>query len=334
MGLGFFQIGTADQVNQGTAYYSELARGAAEDFSSETGYAERSFYVQYINKDNFINYLLGFTQGDTGGNLMRTLPDNHPDYPALWATNATGVGKGRQSMGPNGAISYDFFEITATYRSRDYALLTDQNTGAHEYNRYVSRTYVMSSQYLTVQGYMQWISRNGTSVYPPGNPNNTVPPKPLQVQPGKIVSQMQKTMTWHQVPVVGSNPYEVPNLTTISEAQGRVNTFTFDGHPPGSCLFLGIDPHITCPRVDQNVYYWEIAYQFGILNNGPSLVAGINGAPATDNYDAVAGWNYIYDGVYGRWDVPTSDGLAANLNEGTNRTYQYYDLNQLFVLTS
>lgn len=319
---GGYILTTAENVlANGGGFYSESTDGGDEDYSSQNGQAIRVFYTTWGERKLFIDYLLGWSV-PVGKTLRRVLPDQHPDFPPLYAVDASSKGVGSAFVGTSGAIAFPLSKITATYRAVDYIVTDDASIAGSELNRFCSRTYTYSSQYLSVQGYMQWVSRTES--------------KTLTAPPGQIVGLTEYNVVWHGVPG-GQVPADVPLSGTISALAGCVNSKEFDGYPAGSVLFLGADPHMSKPQLTATVglpgfYQWEMGYKFLIARDSVFFYPPL----PTDPISEVAGHQYLYDTQNKIWDLITSDGMIGGVNaNGTSTTlYQYDDLNKLFDLTN
>lgn len=307
---GGFILGTAEQVvSNGLGWYAESQDGGNEDYSTENGSASRVFLTNWADRDIFIDNLLGYSSA-VGANLARVLPDRHPDFNTLWAMDASSKGIGYCNKDSHGSIGFRLAKITASYQPVDYVI---SNAGGGELSRYCSRQYSFSSQYISLQGYMQWVTRSGN--------------KTLNVPPGKVIGAVEKTISWHQVP--GDADAQVPLEQTITALAGSVNSTTFDGHYAGAVLFLGCDPHMIKPRLTASsgmsgYYLWELQYKFLVVRDDPS-----DFPPVVGDTSAVAGHNYCYDVMNDRWDLVTATGLVAG-----PKIYAYANLNDLFDISN
>jgi hypothetical protein len=257
-------------------------------------------------RPSFLDSLLGWSYLDGANAIHRILPDEHPDIANFFACDASVQGRGELDHNDNNAIDWTIAEVTANYKPVPYDVKSD-NEITTELDRYVTRIYSFSADYLTIQGNMKWVSRS-----PAG--------QALSSQPGKTTGTMSMQYVWHEVPGKASNPYVVPNFNAIISCLGRVNSVPFDPNgadcPAGTVLFIGVDPKMQTPKLTDEVFYWEITLSFLYRNNGP----GIGGE--------TAGHNYIFDAANNRWDKVTADGTA-----GGTPIYGSADLNSLFTIT-
>lgn len=329
--------------------YVELVESGNFQGSMEGGYAERIFLVDWSYVGQFVMYLMGFPCLSIKANggyygLYRsapyaTLPDIHPrwggaistdpqansgttnsgQYAAsapsggLYCQDYVVSGKGFDWSNPSSAVTQDstasnsikfsVAEVRATYKSVDYDVLPDSAI-TNENQRFVNRTYTYNHQYTVVDGPMYFY---------------TAPSRLTGQRCGKMVGQIEKTMTWYQVPASPLDVYNCPTYAAIQTLLGTVNSVTFDGDAPGTVLFLGVDPHKTKPNLINGQVFWDISYKFGVMNNG----AGITGE--------TAGWNYLWNGNPqggGMWDLVTN--VAGDSTK--QRIYNSGDHNLLFQI--
>lgn len=285
----------------------------------------RTFLTNWIDAQQFALDCLGYAYVQQQGSeykILRVLPDAHPYFgqggnnPCLFATEVSGKGLGHTWTSSKTAtmtvpgttfIKYDRAELNVTYRAVDYQVLKD-NQVTSELQRYVTRTSTYSGEYLTFDGRMKYNTPDGAVK------------RELHNLAGKIVCNVEKTLTWHMVPDPdSSNVLNPPNYANVLKCLGKLNNAVFDGDPVGTVLFLGLDPHRTKPNFTNGQVYWDIAMKFGVKNNG-SPIAG-------DTTDGAAGWQYIYNPYVFLWDLISSDGTTSG-----NRLYQYADLSTLFKL--
>jgi hypothetical protein len=272
--------------------------------------------------------LLGWSYLDPNNTIQRILPAEHDDIDNFFAEDATIEGMG--VLGHTGnSVTWTVAKVNVNYKPRDYNV---KNTYATELDRFITRTFSVNADYLSLNGQVKFCS------------NQLM----LNNAPGRITATMELTYTWHQVPAKNSNPFEVPNLNSIAACLGQVNSTTFDanngsgGYPPGTILFLGIDPKMltgkrhgdTATNPNGN-YFWEIQHKFLYRNNG--LVTITQGATSSSSFvgpppsiTEYAGHNFIFNiapSVY-KWDLVTANGSVFG-----PRIYQTTDLNSIFTIS-
>lgn len=282
--------------------YMELRDSGKESYAPGSSTVNRVLMVRWDRRPRFLDDLIGWSylQGTT---IHRIIPDEHPQISNFFAIDAQVEGLGVLGKEDHNAISWTNAKVTATYKPVDYAIKADNEIG-YELERYVTRAYGFSADYLTINGQMKFVTNPGTVL---SNP------------PGKVTGAMQLNYTWHEVPAKDANPFQPPNIKAIQNCLGKVNSVPFDtnagNYPAGTVLFVGVDPKMTTPKLSGDVYYWEITFNFLVRNNG----AGIGGE--------TAGHQYIYRVDLGIWDLVTADGTF-----GGPRIYQTADLNSLFTI--
>lgn len=288
--------------------------------------------------DLFIMDLIGFTNlGVPSGGyapLSRTLPDRHPRWRSLYCTEVEVAGRGftwdatgrtATMQDSSGSIQFNKAAVKATYRNLDYDIVNDAGITT-ELDRYVVRSFGYNGIYATVDGKMFFCSKitdsNGNLVSPLSG-----------TQPGRMIPQVEKTLTWMQVPANPSDPDNPPTYAAIKSLQGKINQAPFDGDPAGTVLFLGTDPHRSKPHLVNGAIYWTLVYKFMVTNNGSGINAydGTGGCPNTATEDCYAGWNYIINPYLTtpRFDLLTRTGLKTGA-----RIYESGDFTQLFKIPS
>lgn len=303
--------------------YIDLKDTGSGTFMTTDCKAQRKFLVNYVDLDSFLDYLLGFATG-AFGKIKREPPDAHPDFPTLYCTQAQIQGYGPPGVGTlagNLGTQYTFpyAIVTAEYGQLDYAV-----GGLPDYpNNYITRTTQLSSQYITVQGFMNAASRATSSQ--------------LQIQPGFQLPSVELVITEWMIP---GAQFTIPNIVNIQKAIGCVNDSYFENVPAGCALYTGCVPVVTKPQLHTEngqtpIYTWRLEHHFVLKNNGPSIPG--------DFLDGGAGWNYILDTVPKAttgstvtpgWDLLLSNGpwstaaaataalTADNMANGKYRLYR------------
>lgn len=279
----------------------------AESMMDDNASVRKVYLVDWSQRGQFLDDLLGSAQVGgtvTGGSVLaRVLPEQHPEWKNFYAVDADSKYVGpAQGYDDSNSPTFPYAQITTTFKAVDYAVLDDDASQTNELYRFVQRGYAYTTEYLTIQGVMQFVSRA----------NN----KALDTTPGMNTGFVEKTYTWWWVPAdSGSSGFNVPNETNIVKLNGTCNLTTFDGNPPQTVLLNGVDAVLLKPKLRSGQRYWKITFKMLIKNNG----AGIS-------TDAAAGVNYIYDTVNQRWDLITDDGTFTG-----NRIYPTGELNNLFM---
>lgn len=293
--------------------YFELKESGKESYSPGASSANRLLMCNWDVRPDFLDDLLGWSApGSQGqGTIHRVLPDEHPEIANFYAEDATIEGIGPPGMSDNNAISFTNAKVQVNYKPRDYLVLAD-NQITTEQDRYTSRSAEFIGDYLTLNGGMRFVATGATLASPPG----------------RITTSMSLVYTWHEVPGLNSNPFQIPNLSAVSNCIGRVNSVPFDtkagNYPVGTVLFVGISPKMVTPKLSDGSstspfgnHFWEIQLNFIYRNNGYT------------SYSEYAGHNYVFniDPKVNKWDLVTSDGTV-----GGPRIYQSADLNSLWTL--
>jgi hypothetical protein len=265
---------------------------------------------------DFLNELLGYSALDGDNNIMRTLPDLHPEITNFFANDATVDGVGPVGQSDAGSVSFTLAKVTTNYKPRPYDLLTDDEvsgfdvTGDNpEFHRYLTRKYSFNIDYLSVNGSMMFVTATGSP-----STKRTIPNPP-----GKAVGTMGLQYVWTEVPAITSNQFSPPNLTAVKSCLGKVNSEVFDAGgfnaPAGTILFVGIDPQMVMPKLNGDTFYWEITFSFLFRDNGYN-----------STYSEEQGHNYLFRPELG-WDLVTVDGTS-----GGDKIYQTTNLNTLLKI--
>lgn len=295
-------ITTPTDIN--TAYgdtrYAIVNGSVVESFNEDGSDIKISFLVDWDQRKQFLDDLLGWAVPGAGGTIQRVLPDQYQDYPKFYALSATVDACGKPRI-ESGLSLWDKAKVNVTYRPVPYAVLEDNEINT-ELDRYVIREYDGNADYLTLVGQMKFVA------------DKTI----LNATPGKVTPNTVIKYTWLKVPALASDPFIPPTFTAINDCVGSLNNTTFDGWAEGTLLFMKPgETRLICPRLATfDSYYWEISYYFQLRDNGvgPYFLEPI-------------GHNYVYNIAANNWDLVTHDGEY----EG-NRIYQYSDFYDLFKL--
>jgi hypothetical protein len=308
-------------ANLGPNDYLEDRKTGKEQYSPGTATANRSFIVRWGARSRFLDDLLGYSYLDVSDNVLRVLPAEHPEIENFFAEDATVEGEGVLGATLSDSCDWTIARINVNYKSRDYAVLAD-NAVSTELERYTSRTFAVAAENLTLQGNMQFVTTCSV----------------LQSPPTKLTMSMECTYVWHEVPANPDQPFIVPNLTAITNCVGRVNSVTFDptalNAPPGTVLFLGLDPKMVCGKLCADTspaplgnYHWEIQMKFLYRNNGQKTASRRCARGISGSVTEYAGHNWVYnvDASLNDWDLITSDGTTTG-----PRVYTSANLNTLW----
>lgn len=317
----FVPEGSTTPDNYGDFDYSEAYNSGDMSMNQGSPSITRVFYIRGDRIPDFMDDLLGYSTG-TGGTISRTLPDPHPYYSNFYAMEAKVnlLGQMYQATFMGKAfLEQNVVKVTAEYRSPMYEIKADEDIG-DELERYVTRQYGFGGDAITINSTgMQFVSNIGADGrhlalnQPPARPTMT----------------MELQYVWHMVPPnPDTSPYIPPNLGSIIDCYGKVNSTVFDDlHmdcPAGTVLFLGVDPKMTNYRFistedPHDNIFWEISFKFLYRENGFVSRGSINES---------AGHNFIWDQSKQWWDLITNDGTVTG-----GRLYETADLNTLFTLS-
>lgn len=287
-------------------------------FAGEESEATRVFYVTDELHREFIDDCLGFSQMD-GGKINRILPDQHPLYPALYASRAEvgplGVPKDMQTQ--NSALKvprYRFRRITVNYHSLPYDIKPDDPSEPNEAYRYVEQQIAVSGEYLTTQGKFKFLTANPAGEFPT-----------LEQPPGVITSSWTLRLTLHEVPE--TSPFLCPNVNRIQANLGKVNSQVFFNNGKGTCLFVGGEAYRMRPSAFKAQVFWRLTFEFLFKQNGDGY--------EFDPRQEKAGHNYIFNVhcVPKKWDlvIPVTGNENPFSNQG--RIYERADMYDLFTFT-
>lgn len=318
--------GLSGRPPYGQLVYAEFEDSETEEINEDNSTCTKIYLVDWTQRTYFLDDLLGYqsasgiTINGAGQSIARSLPANHPEFPSFFAVAAKIDHLGPALIDANANPLFILAKITATFQPVTYAVSPDDGSQTNELYRFCERTYAYTSEYLTLQGQMHFVSRAV---------NDT-----LDTTPGMAVGQSEKVITWLWVPTsIAANPFEPPNQTKINQLLGNVNSVAFDGHPAGTVLFHGWEPLMVKPRLRPRNNaatgdrYWKITTHFIIKDFGAVTSADVATGTDAALLGLEKGINFIYDTVNKRWDLVTDDGTAAG-----NPIYTSDDLNNIFVV--
>lgn len=312
--------GQDDQIEniQVGQYFESSRESGRGTFSVNASEVMRVFFVRYDERFSFISDLLGYATlsfNDDVYSISRVLPEPYPSNELFFAYDAQvdPLGPGvldTESNLPEG--TWTLAKVTAKYKPVPYHVLPDNQVDS-EIERFVSRTYQVQTEFISIQGQMKFVQTQ----------------RALGRPPGRYVTKILKSMTFHGVPAKTDNPYSPPTFSNIVACAGRLNDaffdVTVDNHPPGTCLFLAPECKLIMPRLDQATLTWDITYQFQIFDQGSTDLYTTD----VNENDHYIGQNWVLDQANNRYDIITSNG---NRFTGT-RIYEEADLSSLFVIS-
>ena len=299
--------------------YTEV--GYSESTGPEGTVGKRTIQTRWTNYNqvpgDFVGtHSLNGQAGGAGAVIVRTLPEQHPDKPWLWARDcemvrtvgapierANGLGADYQEMPANAAGKVEWL---ITYVRPPYDIVTDQQAGGNELKRYVQRksSYTVESIQTPGRG---WKWDDGAT------------PANIIQEPGVfLLGCTQLEYKWMFVPTGA----EVDATLTLRESkwaqyQGRVNNAVFDtvklangaGATVETVLFMGWDKE--GPFADPDGHeVWHVTFNL-ILR------------PQT--------WNQFYRRRIGA--SPRFEAVVSN-EDGVTKPYGSFDLNALFNVSS
>lgn len=212
------------------------------------------------------------------GQMLRTVPVQHSDFPWLYAVEAEtagGVGvpgtgaRERQLYYYGASASADgYAHIVVTYRALDYNVLTDAEAASQtvlkEMSRYVSRYDTYSAEAIEIPHHaFKYTADN------------------VQIPTGiaKILTKKELTYVWHEVP-------DVPEIN-IEACHGLVNSALFDNYYPAETL-LFIAPDKKRYRATTGRIVWELTYKFSYRPQGWNKVYRRAGAGGPGFYAVIS----------------------------------------------
>jgi len=296
--------------------YQQKGRSGQEDSEST-----RIFYVRDEELPSFLDDLLGYSKWDSS-TLVRTLPDQHSYFKKRYAVAADyedyGLPDNNVTQSPSGLPLFKFQKVTATYRSLQHRVVTDDKITT-ELDRYVIRQPSSGGSYRTIQGRMIFLSK-GT------DGNAAALPEP----PGVVSKEGGVAYTWLEVPEIDFG--QCPLLDTIIGLKGCVNNALFDNkYPAGTLLLEDYEMERHNSWAIQSGAFWNITYKFLWIDNGlgynnykPGFVGDLDDENLEDN---TAGHNYYLNAFLAspRFDLATLNGTDTGY-----RTYQPGDFTKLF----
>lgn len=260
-----------------------------ERFEVDSSTAERTFFVEWAHRYDFVKYALGYAEvwNDSGElKLSRLVPLKHPELDGLYATKVTRIRghkwtgtKNPPALPPDAdaesepeyqfsesqANVYEHAEITVLYEHVPYVVAAD-GVIESELDRYVSiDSYEVSGEYLTLQGSsFAYLRFTGTD--PPHN--QTIPSNPGKILPGATVN-----VTWHRLPDdawgPGSSVFDRVFSGTEGDngTLGKINQDEIFGFPIGSLLLSGVRPMRRKSPLGTG-FEWDITFEFTYKPSG------------------------------------------------------------------
>jgi hypothetical protein len=181
--------------------------------------------------------------------IRRVTPHNYQPVGAvggwLYATQVERIeGIGVSVNEGDDVAEYEFARVTVIYESLTYDVKEDneihQTDGAPDESRmerFVTRTTEPTAEFITLpQGAYKW---KGTTL-------------PVVGSHGRIISALNLTYTWHQVP-------RIPPSVKTSKLIGCVNSAEFDGYPAGTLLVTAVE--LTPYRMIGGLRVYDIKYR-------------------------------------------------------------------------
>ena len=304
--------------------YWESVEGYSESADSEGNVtATRVLYCEWADRKDFCRALLGFSRVGFAGSeivLRRSLPEKHPDIPAMYCVRADMIGgKGTpQHQHDSGLIAFYAAALPANmlggrpggyaYFRTEWKMLPwdvkrDNEIGGDETARYVERTEIFSGESITLPGKCFRFS----TVIAPAATGRTIP----EGLP-KLVLGGELHMKWMQIPSQ-DNRLPAGLRANIRACVNRVNQTTFEGYDSGTLLCLA--PQIERKRSVIGIDTFDIESVFAVKEK--------------EDADGVGGWNTVY-----RRDLTTGPGFdfIESVDDPTLSIYREEDLYKLFFL--
>lgn len=253
-----------------------------ERFEVDSSTAERTFFVEWAHRYDFVKYALGYAEvwNDSGTlRLSRLTPLKHPELDGLYATKVTRIRGHKWTGTKNPPVSgeyvfsegqaneYEHAEVTLLYEHVPYAVAADGDV-VTELDRYVSiDSYDVSGEYLTLQGSaFAYLRFTGTT--PPHN--QTIPSNPGKIIPGATIN-----VTWHRLPDFAWGPGSVLFERIFGSSDeggadgvlGKINADEIFGFTIGSLLLSGVRPVRRKSPLGTG-FEWDVTYEFTYKPSG------------------------------------------------------------------
>lgn len=327
-------------------------------FSTGGGSASVEYVLYRSQMSSFIRDILGISEFNAQGSLVRYLPAAHPQFDYLYATRITNI----EGISPEGAINatplqrivqnhfkdvaiYTQYRMTVEFEPRPYLIQTDQDLKAtwenkkyyydysndanfsnfvdcKEYNRFVEITFEANSEFLTTTTNVFRYKGGALD----GNSVNSTSGAGINV----LICKPTVKITWYFV------PYIMAFSSNITSALGKVNQYSMFKYPAGSLLFKGVDINKYSPPYQtvgqgavapiESTRMCDITYVFELFNQQTNdLAAGI---PAATNAKIPFGHNLVIassDLKYHYAEISSSSAIAPN-----RPIYLSYPMEKLF----
>jgi len=251
MGILFDQA-WAESIRQTTNAKFSMEQGSA----TLVGYIDTEVAPEVWFYGDLITEVLGYSEPDGVGGLIRSLPLAHPQYPWLFASDLAITGLGFYDRASSSSqifeappidsfAIYKKYQYQITFTQRPYVLLQDTSIPSEaleyydfdgnqqfegnvprEYWRFTDFEELPSAEFLTAQQGQFTFDRQDGEI-PDGN---TVPGQLRLLQRKSTVK-----FRWYQVP----NHYLTSDYSYIKAAQGTINQLEWNGWAPGTLLLAG-----------------------------------------------------------------------------------------------
>lgn len=280
--------------------YADFHTGYRTTHIQEGSMCVRPCILDWDDYKHFVEDMLGWSV-QNGANIERTLPDKHPVFDFMYATECElvqGIGAPSQETEASdlirfvnrpGSTTSGKCIVNVTYKNLDFDVRTDEEaaaSGIGELSRYVTRTRSYATEALQIPG--------SSFVWTAG-PKSGNPVSQPWTRTGYT---MELSYLWTQVP-------SIPEAK-ISNCIGCVNHAPFDNPTWGTEKLLFVSPDIRRTRTAAGDVAYDITYKFLFRKSG---------------------WNSFFIAE----DPPGFYGVKHSNN--VNYPYTPADLTQLFTLS-
>jgi hypothetical protein len=279
-------------------HYTEYKDTGNEQFSPENSTIARTYMVRWEERAAFLDDLLGYSR-QNNTDILRVLPDEHPEYPLFFAQEAQVKGGGQltnRGIGGQFAPLWNVGFINTVYKAFDFAVIADDLVTG-EWERFTTKSAAPNTTFLSLNSAFVWRNTQFAGV-----------PRVITSAPGIRLPSVELKYTWRQIPGVLPDRYAIPTIDNIQTCLGTLNNATFDGYLAGTLLFAAVNPKLMKPRLATNpVPYWDLEYTFILRNNGTDAVSG-----------GAIGHNFLFDPRQQLWDMPIEPGSKQPMYTSSN----------------
>jgi hypothetical protein len=277
-------------------------------FSNDSSPHEVSRFAQVPDdqQDLFIRAMLGYSELKGVGGVHRVLPESHPRWSWLYATNVRFIRETGEPFdtGPDASLKFDAQELEVVYRSLEWSIQADEaippalpGQSSTELYRYIHRQKNLAVHAQIIpRNAMEFVEEN-----PPLSGKHDPVPEPGSI----MLSAASLRYTFREVPCVlvdGSPQLPSGMRANIDTAVGKINSDVFDSrYLKGTLLLLA----------PEEVYYHMSDGNWAANITFPMEVRGTGGGDFDGLTSPEPTWGHLLRGTDGLYHKIRKKGLPG-----------------------